>query len=155
MVFLRKTMFLSSGDHDLLSGDNYCAKHNHGSILWIQQLYPFGISWFSFGKQCFFLREIMISLREIIIVRSTIMVRSFGSNNYLPSGDHGSILWIQQLSPFGRSWSDNQLLLFFPFSCYNKKYKQKSFVSIFVSKMYFLKRYKLYRIITKSTNKIL
>ncbi len=70
-----------------------------------------------------------------------IMVRSFGSNNCS----------IRRIQP----WSDNQLLLFFPFFCYNKKYKQKYFVSIFVSKIYFLKRYKLYRIITKSTNKIL
>jgi len=64
--------------------NNYCALHNHGSILWIQQLYPFipflrfcQISWFSSGKQLSpFIPFLRFCQR---------------SNNYLPLGDHGSI----------------------------------------------------------------
>jgi hypothetical protein len=114
-----------------------------------KQLYPFGISWFDPSDPTIIsdknvekgFREIMVFQGKTIISQRDIMVRSFGSNNCS----------IRRIQP----WSDNQLLLFFPFFCYNKKYKQKYFVSIFVSKIYFLKRYKLYRIITKSTNKIL
>ena len=66
--------------------NNYCAKHNHGSISLLTCVYVFVRD-----PTIISLWDIMIARSAIIIVRSTIMIRSFGSNNYLPEGDHGSI----------------------------------------------------------------
>ena len=143
----------------------YCVKQqnnsNHGSILWeIMVRSPEGRS---NNYCCSLLFCCFVVLRSKTKGFKQKDSKQKDSNKSIQTKEAQQLLryaqpWFskgKQLYPFGISWSDNQLLLFFPFFCYNKKYKQKTFVSIFVSKIYFLKRYKLSRIITKSTKKIL